>query len=1013
MSKRNLVFKKTLVAHALTVAFGAAVLTVGVSPTVMAQSNASGSIYGRATPGTKVQMVNADQGIRHSATADATGRFQQTSLPIGTYKVTTSDGKSATVDVSLGKGVEAVFETAGGTQVVQISGVRTRIDVSNTNNGASFTARQLENLPVAKTVEAIVQLAPNTTRGDSRFNGNGASFGGGAVTENSYYINGFPVTNPLTGFGSSQLPYGAIAEAQILTGGFGAEFGRSIGGVVNVITKSGKNTWETGASVSWSPKKLRSTPRDIYYPKTGRSYNAATDGTLFQRREDNTADVKLMGGYVAGALVQDKVFMMVSAERNETNQGFVNTSRTATNSATVGWNDLKTTTDRYLAKFDWNITDAHRLELLMIGDSPTNETKRSGYDYATRARPGVVTSSQIDKNINDNGNKLNALKYVGEITDNLTLTVMHGQADSKHEQQLVGYNPSLAVINAAVADRVPGLTYNNPQAFTARVPGAGSKDTVKSTRLDLEYKIKAHNVRFGYDKSTTESLGGTTSSGGGTWTYWKTDDATIPVSVPGGSILPTQAGGGYGTQGYYVDKGFYSDVTVSHGEQVALFIEDKYQVTKDVLVVAGIRKEDFSNKNKLGEKFLDMPGQINPRLAVSWDVNSDSSFKVFGTMGRYSVPIPTNIGLRAAGATLNTNQYFAYSGVDANGAPTGLVKLSEPMSANNEFGQPKDAKQFAAVDMKPTYQDELTFGFEKALAQGWNMGTRFTYRDMKTSIDDLCDQRPFLAWAERTHTEVYELFGADCYLLNPGIANTFNMDTSGNKTYKTVALSAADLKFEKVIRTYTAMDVFFEHPFRNGWYGKVNYTLSRSYGNTEGQVRSDNGQSDISVTATWDYPEIMRGATGLLPNDRKHQIKAFGFIQLNPELSIGGNLLLASGRPRSCLGGDPNPGDSPNYNNQAFFCYGETRAQNKLTPRGALGNLPFDKRLDLNVTYRPSFFKEASFKMDVFNVTNTQTVQNVAEAYNNGTRMSAVFERPLSFTSPRSVRFTVDYNHKF
>jgi hypothetical protein len=285
---------------------------------------------------------------------------------------------------------------------------------------------------------------------------------------------------------------------------------------------------------------------------------------------------------------------------------------------------------------------------------------------------------------------------------------------------------------------------------------------------------------------------------------------------------------------------------------------------------------------------------------------------------------------------------------------------------------------------------------------------------MKTSIDDLCDSRPFDAWAARTGTTVTNpAFGVDCYLFNPGVANTFNLDISGNGDYKNVALSAADLGFEKVKRTYTAMDIFLEHPLRNGWYGKVNYTLSRSYGNTEGQVRSDNGQSDISVTATWDYPEIMRGATGKLPNDRTHQIKAFGFMQLNPELSIGGNLLLASGRPRSCLGGDPNPGDSPNYNNQAFFCYGETRAQNVLTPRGKLGNLPFDKRLDLNVTYKPNLLKGFAFKTDIFNVFNEQTVQNVSEAYNSGTRMSSVFERPLSFTNSRSVRFTAEYNRKF
>nr|GFD59861.1 hypothetical protein [Tanacetum cinerariifolium] len=81
------------------------------------------------------------------------------------------------------------------------------------------------------------------------------------------------------------------------------------------------------------------------------------------------------------------------------------------------------------------------------------------------------------------------------------------------------------------------------------------------------------------------------------------------------------------------------------------------------------------------------------------------------------------------------------------------------------------------------------------------------------------------------------------------------------------------------------------HPYRNGWYAKVNYTLSRSRGNTEGQTLSDtsSAQGDVAATQTWDYPELMVGAYGLLPNDRTHQIKAFGFYDVTPELTAGAN----------------------------------------------------------------------------------------------------------------------------
>jgi hypothetical protein len=57
--------------------------------------------------------------------------------------------------------------------------------------------------------------------------------------------------------------------------------------------------------------------------------------------------------------------------------------------------------------------------------------------------------------------------------------------------------------------------------------------------------------------------------------------------------------------------------------------------------------------------------------------------------------------------------------------------------------------------------------------------------------------------------------------------------------------------------------LFLEHPYRNGWYAKVNYTLSRNKGNTEGQTLSDTAtaQGDVAATQTWDYPELMSAPT--------------------------------------------------------------------------------------------------------------------------------------------------------
>ncbi len=1016
--------KKTVLVHALMLAFGGAALTVATMDTAMAQSNATGSIYGTAAPGSDVQIVieNEATGLRRSITPDSQGRYRATSLPPGTYKVTQMRGQTAagsmTVDVSISQGAAADFAPAAGVQTVQVTGQRRTIDVTSTNSGATFNSRQLAALPIARNVDAIIQLAPNTTRADSRFSG-GASIGGGAASENSYYINGFPVTNPLTGLGAAQLPFGAIGEAQILTGGFGAEFGRSIGGVVNIITKSGTNTWEAGGLVTWEPKQLRSKFRDIYYANTGA--NPKTDNTLRLARAENEREQKSYSLYAGGPIIQDKLFFFAAAELNDREDGYVNGTRVASaaSNTAFGWRDREIKTQRYMVKVDWNINEDHRLEFTGLGDTPKADFADSGFNYTDRSRNGIVTARSHYENTDQSGNggKTNMLRYVGNLTQDFTVTAVYGQLDVKHVNTFQGYDPTQFSNSFSPDVQVPGLSYTNPQSITGTVLADGSKDTVKSGRLDLEYRLGAHTIRGGLDQTKLQSLNaGEFRGGGGRWTYGRQDDPSASIDTVGGFVIPSPAsGGGYGTQGYYVTKDLFNTVTDSYAEQSAYYLEDKWQLNKDFLLTVGLRSESFKNQNGQKETFLEMKNQIQPRLAAAWDVNGDASLKVYATAGRYSVPIPTHISVRGAGRSTFTSQYYTYSGIDSKGAPTGLVQLSPPLSSNNEYGQDKVIPTLAALDMKPAYQDEISLGFERAWSPTLNFGGKVTYRKLQQTIDDFCDVRPFERYAAANKIDITNPYwGSSCQTFNPGKDNTFLVDYFGDpKRLTKVHLTAADQGFDEPSRTYAALDVFAEHPFRNGWYGKLFYTLSRSKGNTEGQVKSDNAQTDVSATSTWDYPEAMKGAYGRLPNDRKHQIKAFGYFEVTKEVMLGGNVLLASGRPRSCIGSLPVPGDSPNYSNQNFYCGGATRAQNVLTPRGTVGELPWDKRLDLNVAYRPNMVPGLQARVDVFNVFNSQTLETVTEAYNNGSLKSSTYELPISYTAPRSVRLSVSYDHKF
>lgn len=1033
-------FRRNSVNLAAMLALGASIAPVAMltlPQQALAQSNATGSIYGQvtATPGTSVLVENQATGFKRTATPDATGRIQITSLPVGIYRVSLlTDGKVTKVqegvEVRLGQGSEVTLLNS--LETVTVTARRKSLDVSNADSGATFTAAQLEALPTGRNLAAIIALAPNTTKADPRYPA-GAAIGGGAASENSYYINGFPVTNPLNQLGSSELPFGAIDQAQILNGGFGAEFGRSVGGVINIITKAGTNEWEYGASASTKPAQFRNAPVDRYYSNVG---VARTDGKLRLLRHNNTLTENVVGGYVGGPIIKDRLFMFVSAERKTQNIEAIdaangNTSVVAT-SLKSGWNSDHAVTDRVLGKLDLNIADGHKLDFTYIKDTPKLTRTVKGVDPTTGVLNGTVDHVEKWQNDEDglttSGADTKILRYIGEITNDFTVTALVGRSTTARKSSVVGTDvsvPSIGFENG-VSSQAPGVTYSPANTFNGQLYRDGNIDTVKGLRLDFEYRLGAHTLKAGLDdnKMSTRNGGKEGPPGGRTISYRNVTAAdaankalTIPDTGKQTFWLADPANGALAAQGFYGVETIVSTVSNAYSNQSAQYIEDKYQVTKNLVLTAGLRRETYENRNQDDVSFLKVANQYNPRFNAIWDAKGDASMKVFGSAGRYSIQIPTLIALRGANGSIFTNQAFSYTGVDAKGQPIGRINITKPNSNNGEYGDAKDPRSVAATNIKPAYQDELMVGIENALLPDVNGGVKFTYRTLKSTIDDMCDTRPFLKYAADNKIDTTN-FHFSCASFNPGAANSFDIDFAGDgKKYYRVDLSAADLGYNyKAKRTYTALDFFLEHPLRNGWYGKVNYTYSKSKGNTEGQTLSDRAQRDVSATMTWDHPELMEYSEGYLPNDRRHQVKAYGFVNLGKEWQVGGVFTWESGRPRSCLGtyqGDPAKLQSLNDNNLNYgsnyhYCFGAP------SPRGTVGLLPNNSNIDLSVTYKPEIVPGLALTAEVFNLANSQNVLAVEERGETGSGARRnIYQLPVGNDAPRSMRFSITYNKPF
>ena len=993
-----------------------------VSGAAFAQSNVTGSIFGKVEgqQGATVTISSPQTGFTRTVQPDSDGRYRISQLPPGTYSVTlqqngTTVSSRDNVSVTISGGSEVSFGGAAkATEAKNLEGVSVTasampsIDVSSVDTRTVLTAEQLNKLPIARDVLAAAQLAPGVIANSSYSVANSGgvpSFGGSAASENAYFINGYAVTNPLTAIGTTQLPFDAIDQQQVLTGGYGAEFGRSTGGVINIVTKRGTNEWHGGVYTIWEPEFARAQARNSYYPNTG-FYPTTTDDTIYQYNRKNKYYRTTYGAYVSGALVKDKLFFYIDAEMTKREGTAVASNITSTTVGRTGWNAYQYKIPRWTAKVDWNITDDHHLEFTGVSDKSEYTSKTYGFNYANDTHGTTQNSGVYTK---DGGN-LYVGKYTGYITDSLTVSALYGRQKQDHIQLPYNYSATCPYISASQQVRAPGQNYVGCQSYasTVRVPGA--QDKTHGWRLDLEYRIGDHDIKFGADRQDAESYTGTSLPGGYGWYYGKVANGATSVDASHGVGAPGGAGG-LGSQGYYVYRGYTTTAARVRTEQESQYVEDRWQVSDRVLLSLGLRNEQFTNFNGDGKKYASQRNQLAPRLGVSYDVFGDSTLKVYANAGRYHLAMPNNVAVRAASGSLNTSEYFTYTSV-VNGIPQGLQAIpvnasvgytcpgGNAVSSNLECGSAPDPRTVAAKNMKSHFQDEYIAGFDHAFLPTYNWGAKLTWRKLRSAIDDTCT--PAL--------------GGRCFLFNPGVANTFQIQQADG-SFKSVTYSRDQLALGSLKRKYYALDLYLEHPFADKWYGRIDYTFSRSYGNTEGQLASDldtgaGGQTDVSVTQDWDLPQLMQGANGRLPNDHTHQIKAFGYYQLNDDWRFGANAQIISGRPRNCTSFYPTQDKGLYKGSYYYFCGLPGTPGYERSNRGSHGSAPWLYLVNLNVAYTPTWLdKNLTFQFDVLNVLNKQT----PTAYNSryATEINVVnqtYNRELNYTDPRSMRLTVRYD---
>jgi len=993
-------------ARALSYSAIALAISLGFAVPAMAQTS-DGSIYGQASAGSTVSIVNIDTGLQRQAKVESGGTFNFSKLPPGRYRVS-AGGVTREIVVAIGSGTEVKLTTE--LEKVEITGsrVRSAIDVSSTESNTVFTAEQLRTLPVARDVNSVALLAPGAVKGDPGLGGGGIpSFGGASVGENGYYINGFDVTNIRNFLSYANLPFDAIEQQQIKTGGYGAEYGRSLGGVVNILTKRGTNEWKGGASVYWAPQALRSSGQNVLDkdPDHNKTFQNYTKFDAATRQTDLSYNA-----YASGALIKDRLFVFALVEgHNDTSDTFGQNS------------SIYTKQDRPngMVKLDWAINDNHSLEYTGI----TNKKRYTYTDYNNQT--DVFATSHQGPGVNSErteGATVNILKYTGYLTQDLTVSATLGRVDN--DQPLITGARQLGQDCPVVLDTdlteigcwskpFPGPSIRDPKA------PARDTDVRKAARIDLEYRLGNHTLKAGYDQAKFDSVagGGSSYSGGYYYRYYISKDGSVNgvanVVKPGDQYVrrreSTTTSGTYGV------------------ENDALYIEDSWQVNRNWLLYGGLRSESFNNKNADGVSFVKADNLLAPRLGFAWNVNGDSSLKVYGNAGRYFIPVASNTNIRATRAEKYEQRFYTFNGRDPRtAAPLNLSAQDIGIPQIVSTGKLPDPGTVADTQLQPMNQDEFILGFQKALSKSLSVGVKGTYRKINDGMDDYCGAYAQANWAkDNGYTNFDPASLAQCFLMNPGRDAHMRLDLQNNGTLTNVTIPAKYFNLAPYERTYKAIELTVERPFDGKWSLQGSYTWSKSYGTAEGYVQSTLQQEDAGATQDFDFGSLTDGAKGYLPNDRRHVFKLFGTYQVLDDIRFGANLTVSSGRPLSCIGFVPST--VPDFNKvgghagsgdytsaSSYYCVNPSTGQTQLVPRGTAGRTPWTSQLDLNAAYTPKLAKgRLTLQVDVFNVFNSQKAVRLNEVADYGRsdpgKPNPNYLNPTDFQGARSVLLTGRY----
>jgi len=293
-------------------------------PTLLSAQGASGRILGRiADPtgailsGAKVTLTNEATGISRDAKSNDSGDYSFVEVAPGTYTVQfelsgfkKNIQKNVIVDVNQVVTLNSTLQVGASQETVEVTSEAPQIDTTSTQLGAVINDRSVNELPLnTRDTYQFLQLQPGVQAqlgsSGSLFAGSddpgSVSVNGGRTRANNFNVNGGDANDQFVNTPTISPTPDAVEEFRVITNTFDAEYGRNSGSVVNVITKSGGNTFHGNLY-----EYFRNTVLD------SRGYPDTSKPQLNQNQ---------FGGTFGGPIKKDRTFFFLSYEARRIRDG--------------------------------------------------------------------------------------------------------------------------------------------------------------------------------------------------------------------------------------------------------------------------------------------------------------------------------------------------------------------------------------------------------------------------------------------------------------------------------------------------------------------------------------------------------------------------------------------------------------------------------------------------------------------------------------------------------------------